>query len=354
MTDEHRTPGTTPNPSDPASSAALPGASAPLSRRSLLRGAVVLGAATAAGGLLDLAGASPAQAAVPGFPTFSYLGQPLDKSRLRYNPTNELIFPSVRYVAGRVTNPLGRWYMYYAPHDAPGGICLAYADSVTGPWHEYDANPIIPRTWASFDVSHVSSPDAFWNPADRRIYLFFHGENHTTRVASSADGRSFTYHNRVVGTSMLPGVSETSYARVFPHPTRSDLYIMLFMGNHGGTRKIYIGWSSSLTSGWQVKPEPLISPSAGEGGQLSGAHYWSRNGGGHVVYHSGSGNIHVARVGTGFDREDHLGVLYDSRSGAPDAGRAAAPSFVEVDGRLHMFYEAGQRGSTNIALARAD
>ncbi|WP_340699090.1 hypothetical protein [Cellulosimicrobium funkei] len=330
----------------------------PLTRRALLRGAVVLGTATATGTLAGTVGGiaapAPAHAAVPGFPTFRYLGQPLDRSTLRYNPTNELIFPSVRYVAGRVENPLGRWYMYYAPHDAPGGICLAYADSVTGPWREHPANPIIPRTWAGFDVSHVSSPDAFWNPADRRIYLFFHGENHTTRVASSADGRSFTYHNRVVGTYMLPGVSETSYARVFPHPTQSGVYVMLLMGNHGGTRKIYVGWSQSLTSGWQVKPEPLITPAAGEGGQVSGAHYWSRNGGGHVVYHAGSGNIHVARVGTSFDREDHLGVLYDSGSAAPDHGRAAAPSFVEVDGRLHMFYEAGQRGSTTIALARAD
>ncbi|QKV71260.1 MULTISPECIES: hypothetical protein [Streptomyces] len=333
---------------------AHPSPTSALSRRRLLRGAAALGTATAAGGALSLAGAPAAHAAVPGFPTFSYYGQVFDKSRLRYNPTNELIFPSVRHVAGRIANPLGRWYMYYAPHDNPGGICLAYADTITGPWREYPNNPVIPRTWASFDVSHVSSPDAFYNPADRKIYLFFHGENHTTRVASSSDGRTFQYHNRVVGTYMLPGVSETSYARVFPHPTKAGMYIMLFMGNHGGTRKIYIGWSHALTSGWQVKPDPLISPRAGEGGQLSGAHYWSRNGGGHVVYHSGAGNIHVARVGTGFDREDHLGVLYDSRSGAPDNGRAAAPSFVEVDGRLHMFYEAGQRGSTNIALARAN
>lgn len=350
MMDDEHVPLRTSQPPVPGPRSGAPGG---LSRRTLLRGAAVLGA-VAAGGLADVSDAPAARAAVPGFPTFRHVGQALDKSALRYNPTNELIFPSVRYVAGRVANPLGRWYMYYAPHDAPGGICLAYADSLAGPWREHDANPVIPRTWASFDVSHVSSPDAFWNPADGRIYLFFHGENHTTRVASSADGRSFTYHNRVVGTYMLPGVSETSYARVFPHPSQSGTYVMLLMGNHGGTRKIYIGWSQSLTSGWQVKTEPLISPVAGEGGQLSGAHYWSRNGGGHVVYHSGSGNIHVAHVGTGFDREEHLGVLYDSSAAAPDHGRAAAPSFVEADGRLHMFYESGQRGSTNIAWARAD
>lgn len=43
----------------------------PLTRRALLRGAVVLGAATATG---TLAAPAPAHAAVPGFPTFRYLG----------------------------------------------------------------------------------------------------------------------------------------------------------------------------------------------------------------------------------------------------------------------------------------
>ncbi|GAB3652737.1 hypothetical protein [Glycomyces tarimensis] len=319
-----------------------------LDRRALLLGAAAAGTTAA----LGVAG--PANAAVPGFPTFTYRKEALNKSSLDYNPTNELIFPSVRYVAGRVQNPLGAWYMYYAPHDAPGGICLAYADSLEGPWKEYSGNPIIPRTWSPhYSVSHVSSPDAYWNAADGRMYLYFHGENTTTRVASSSDGRSFSYDGTVLTTAMLPSdVTEASYARVFPHPVQSGVHVMLFMGNQAGTRKIFIGWSHRLTSGWQFKPKPLIAPRAGEGGQLSGAHYWSRNGGGHVVYHSGAGNIHVAHVGTSFDREEHLGVLFDSASTAPDNGRAAAPSFAEQNGRLYMFYEAGQRSATNIAIAR--
>ncbi|GAB3225222.1 twin-arginine translocation signal domain-containing protein [Glycomyces halotolerans] len=320
-----------------------------LNRRRLLLGAAAAGSAAAFGA------AAPASAAVPGFPTFNHLGVALNKGSLDYNPTDELIFPSIRYVAGRVQNPLGAWYMYYAPHDAPGGICLAYADSLDGPWTEYSANPIIPRTWSPhYSVSHVSSPHALWNDADGRIYLYFHGENTTTRVATSSDGRNFAYGGTVLHTDMLPSdVSEASYARVFPHPVQSGIHVMLFMGNQAGTRKIFIGWSHRLSSGWRFKPDPLISPRSGEGGQLSGAHYWSRNGGGHVVYHSGAGNVHVADVGTSFDRENHLGVLYDSMSGAPDNGRAAAPSFAEENGRLYMFYEAGQRASTNIAVARA-
>ena len=328
-----------------------PGPQPMLDRRSLILGATVLGSAAALG-IAPLATAAPsATAAVPGFPAFTRVGAALDKSTLAYNPTNELIFPSIRHVAGKVRNPLGAWYMYYAPHDAPGGICLAYADSLAGPWREYAGNPIISRTWSPhYSVSHVSSPHALWNAADSRMYLYFHGENTTTRVATSADGRSFDYGGTVLHTGMLPSdVTETSYARVFPHPTKSDTHIMLFMGNQAGTRKIFIGWSTRLASGWQFKHAPLISPAAGEGGQLSGAHYWSRNGGGHVVYHSGAGTIHVADVGTSFDRENHLGVLYTE----PVASRAAAPAFAEDGGRLYMYYEAGQRGNTNIAIARA-
>lgn len=316
-----------------------------LGRRGLLLGAAGAGAVAALGA------AAPARAAIPGFPEFTRLGAALDKSQLDYNPTDELIFPSIRLAAGRVRNPLGKWYMYYAPHDDPGGICLAYADSLEGPWHEFWANPIISNDWRGhFSVPHVSSPHAVWNPADGRMYLYFHGDNRTTRVATSVDGRHFVYGGVVLHTDMVgAGLHEASYARVFPHPVKDGIHIMLYMGRQGQTRKIFIGWSHDLASGWKFKPEPLISPREGEGGQLSGAHYWGRNGGGHVVYHSGAGTMHAAYVGTSFDREDHLGVFYTE----PVATRAAAPSFAEEDGHLYMYYEAGARGNTNIAIARA-
>lgn len=323
-----------------------------MDRRTLLRTAGAAGLAGLGGSLL---GAAPATAAVPGFPAFRHLGEPLDWANLEYNPTKELIFPSIRRVAGRISQPRADWYLYYAPHNDPGGICLAYADSLTGRFTEYPDNPVIPNVWAPhYSVPHVSSPHAHYNAADRHIYLYFHGDNRTTRVARSADGVHFEYVATVVTTAMMPaGVSEASYARVFDHPTDPELYIMLLMGNQSGTRKIFIGWSHKLTSGWKVKPKPLLTPGPGEGGQLSGAHYWSRNGGGHVVYHSGAGTMHVADVGLGFDRERHLGVLHSPLSGSPDNGRAAAPSFAEDGGRLYMFYEAGRRDHTRIALAGA-
>jgi hypothetical protein len=96
-----------------------------LGRRRLLRGAGLLGAASLTGGLGTLAtGAGPAVAAPAGFPNYTYLGQALNHDALRYNPNRELIFPCVRGVYDRISGGLGRYYLYYAPHDEPGGICL--------------------------------------------------------------------------------------------------------------------------------------------------------------------------------------------------------------------------------------
>jgi hypothetical protein len=68
------------------------------------------------------------------------------KSKLRYNPTGELIFPCIRGTAGRIPGALAAYYLYYAPHDAPGGICLAYANSLDEEFTEYPGNPVIGNT----------------------------------------------------------------------------------------------------------------------------------------------------------------------------------------------------------------
>ena len=97
--------------------------------------------------LAPLAAAPPAVAAEP-FPTFAYEGVITDKEKMIYNPTNEFIFPSVFHAGAYLDDPLGEWYLYLAPHDAPAGVMLMYADSLDGPWTEYEANPIIASEWA--------------------------------------------------------------------------------------------------------------------------------------------------------------------------------------------------------------
>ena len=87
-----------------------------------------------------LAGEENRPASIAALPAFRHQGVVLDYKDLKYNPCNDIIIPSV-IATDQLQKPLGRYYMYYAPHNAPGGICLAYADSPAGPWKEYEANP---------------------------------------------------------------------------------------------------------------------------------------------------------------------------------------------------------------------
>lgn len=328
------------------------------SRRIFLRGTVA-GIAATAGLAATGATASPAVAAPGGFPDYKHLKPLLTPSRLKYNPTGEIIFPCIRGVYDRLANPLGRYYLYYAPHDAPGGICLAYGNSLEGPFTEYPANPIVSNNWQPhYKVSHVSSPHVLWNEDVKELWLYFHGENHTTRLARSKDGITFTYDRTVLTKDMLPaGTSETSYARVFRHdlPARGARYVMLFMiNNQSNHRDIAWGWSKDGRD-WTFAQQPLIRHSDVGVNNLSGPHLLTRGGSTFVAYHTGKengGNILISEVGNDFSSRDHLGVLYDSGSAAPENGRAASPSFGTDRGVPYLVYEAGDRLGGSIAVAR--
>ncbi|GAA1661654.1 hypothetical protein [Catellatospora bangladeshensis] len=322
-----------------------------LSRRQLL----AAGAAAAAGGLGAAALGGTAHAAPAGFPTYRYLGTPFTKANLRYNPTNELIFPCIRGVYDKISSPLGRYYLYYAPHDAPGGICLAYGDSLSGQFTEYPNNPIVSNVWSPhYSVSHVSSPHVIWNAANSKFYMYFHGENNTTRMAWSTDGVNFTYFGRVLHTGVIPGSTETSYARVFEHavPGLGNKYVMVFMGVTNGTRKIFWGWSADGKT-FSFDPTPLVTPGPDGQTDIAAPHLLKRNNTTYVVYHGNGGDMFLTEVGNSFDREVHLGVFHPAMDAWPDRGRAAAASFGTDGGVQYMFYEAGPRLDGTIAVARA-
>ncbi len=117
-------------------------------------------------------------------------------------------------------------------------------------------------------------------------------------------------------------------------------------------RKIFWGWSADGRN-WSFDPQPLVSPAGDGQSDLSGPHLLSLNGTTYVVYHGGSDRMYLTEVGNSFDREVHLGVLHTPRTGAPDNGRSAAPAFGADGGVSYMFYEAGRRSSSTIAVARA-
>ncbi|MFC3996779.1 hypothetical protein ACFOVU_12690 [Nocardiopsis sediminis] len=343
-----------PTPADPARA---------IGRRTLLTGAV---AATAVAALGELpappAAASTAAASAPPtaaavLPEYTYLRRALDTANLAYNPTGEFIFPCLRGTAGRLPDAPGRFLLYYAPHERPGGICVAYADTPEGPYTEHPGNPIVARDWAPhYSVSHVSSPHVLWNAQEREMWLYFHGENTTTRLARSRNGIDFTYEGAVLTTSMLPeGTTEASYARVFEHPLadRGSRYVMVFMRNDTTDRRsIGWGWSRDGIS-FDFDPEPLIDHAAVGADNVSGAHLVERNNSTYVAYHTGEGDIRLTEVGRDFSLRRHLGTIHRPLAGPPDNGRSAAPSYSVHQGTEYMVYEAGHRLEATIAIARA-
>jgi hypothetical protein len=326
--------------------------SSSVSRRGVLRGAAVLGAAAAAGaGGIALAG--NANAAGPGgMPTFAYLRDALTIPQLRYNPTGEFIFPCIRGVGDVLSGARAKYYLYYAPHENPGGICVAYSNSLEGPFTEYNANPLIDNRLPSTTVTHVSSPHVIYDAPTRQFFCYFHGENTTTRVARSADGINFTNETPILSTRLVPGTSETSYARVFEHslPGRNNRYVMVFMGVKNG-RRIFYGWSPNGWDNWQFSPTPLVNREPDGQGDIAGPSLVKRNGTVYVTYHGSDGRMRITEVGNAFDRENHLGVFHSPI--ASDNGRTAAPSFGSMNGKEYMFYEAGQRLNARICIAKA-
>lgn len=340
-------------------------------RRQILRATAVTGAVLGAGGVGAVLGGGSATASETaagaaavdgpaGLPKFEYVKTLLRPEDLDYNPTGEIIFPCVRGVYDKLSKPLGRYYLYYGPHDAPGGICLAYGDSLEGPFTEYPGNPIIDNHFAHLEVSHVASPHVLWVPELREFFLYFHGENTVTRLARSKDGVNFTYDKAVLSTRLQPsGTTETSYARVFPHnlPSHDDArYVMVFMGNNTTNRR-YIGWGWSKDArNWTFDQKPLIHPSEVGSRDIAAPCVLEHGGSTYVIYHQNreaGGNMLVTEVGKDFSKRNHLGVFHSAMQGPPDNGRCAAPSFGTMGGVPYMIYEAGARLEGSIAVAKA-
>lgn len=276
-----------------------------------------------------------------------------------WNPTKEFIFPSVFHAGEHLSEPLAEWYIYYAPHDAPGGINLMYADSLDGPWTQHENNPVISNEWDPYySVSHVSSPDAFWNEEAGELFLYFHGENHTSRYATSDDGVTFTYGDTVMTTTQFGRDStEASYARVFEHPDPESewSYGMFFMVNdRANVRRIALALSRDGIE-WEAQPGWVVEPGSAEGANVSAANLWFWEGQYYVLYGSSAGTIFARTIDPSLTEVGEVAQpLFIPEAVPPQEGRAASPEILTVDGRTHLFLEVGGRSSTTIAHAVLD
>lgn len=318
-----------------------------------IRGGAVIAAAMLAAALIP---ASPAAALEP-LPDFSYAGEVTVAEDLAYNPTGEFIFPSVLHASDYFAEPLGEWYLYYAPHENPGGVSLMYADSLDGPWTEHTANPVVANVWAPFySVNHVSSPDVIWNDAEDLLFLYFHGANDQTRYATSADGVTFGYGGTAVTNAMGGATTtETAYARVFPHPDPASAfeYGMFYMENTtANSRRIRLAESIDGRA-WTVRPTPVITPGSLDAGNVSAANLFEWGGQLYIIYHASSKKIFARTIDPTLTTVGAPVLLHASSGVGDDVGRVASPEIVVDRGTPYLFYEAGERLDATIAYAKA-
>ena len=301
-----------------------------------------------------------------GLPTFDTATVVLEIADCSYNPTGEVIFPCVVDVAKHVRNPIDRYYLFYAPHGPPADICVATAPALSGPWTEFDRNPIIPRDWQPhYQVSHVSSPHVLWIEEEALFFCFFHGENTTTRYASSKNGIDWTYEGVSLTVDDLPPSESISYNRVFRHElSQTCRYVQTIVQYHPSRHGLYIARSHDARH-WTVDPKPLITPA-----DVPGSTYtWSPCliewcGQWFMVYHVDFATpdhkhgdelhtpIYASQVNLELTQARQPQLLVDQKRFTHlPKGRVSDPFLLEEDGKLYLFAAAGATPTTQIVCA---
>lgn len=198
---------------------------------------------------------SPASARGP-LPQFEFQGIALHPQNLDYSPNDDLIHPAIVKTEGRVKNPLGKYYLYYAPHKHIA-ISMAYSDSLDGPWTEYKGNPV---------VEGPSAPEIRWMEEHRTFFLWGHRKNSQTELWTSDDGIHFKYDSVSIKAASI-GTRNATYNRVYEYPLKrfGSRYITLYSGFIEGReiRCIWLAYSKDAKNWTQIKT-PLVEPVEGE------------------------------------------------------------------------------------------
>jgi len=230
-------------------------------------------------------------------PEFTFKGVVLHPDGLSWAPTGELEHPTVIKMEGRVKNPLGRYYLYYAPHKHVG-IGMVYSDNIEGPWKEYQGNPVL---------EGPAAPDIRWIKERGKFYMWGHRKNSQTELWTSNDGLRFEYKGISI-TAKNIGTRNASYTRVYEYPLKQygSKYIMLYSGfiEEGGIQCVWLAHSTDAEHWIQLKT-PLVEPVTGENDDIYCASLLQWDSRNFIVYQDHTswrgGNIKYVEV----DRELH-------------------------------------------------
>jgi len=296
----------------------------------------------------------------------------LDPEDLAYNPCHDVIFPSIVATAGRIRQAADAYYMYYAPHDSPGGICLAHAPALAGPWKEHSGNPLIKNDWPPhYKVGHVSAPHAIWVAGESRLFVYYHGDNDQTHYAVSENGIDFTYGGVALDQSdfadFVRGIYDrVFYGRVFEHrlPSKDNAYIMLVVrsSNQGPHKRgIYLSWSKDARR-WSP-PVPVNGLSGADATAWSPCLFHLRDKY-YIAYHADVSaiasdpkphtDIRVDEFDADFVVRKPLGVMLDRRLFGADNARVSDPLVLVEGETVYLLTAIGDRLNQSIALATAN
>jgi hypothetical protein len=289
--------------------------------------------------------------------------------------------PTVIRVPEWVSNPLGRYYMYFANHMGEF-IRLAYADAITGPWRIHEPGVLHVRDTAMFRpgpdpaetlddfYTHVASPEILIDRVGRRIVMWFHGwwTNGEQWPADPAAARAWAqqrgysqFTQAAVSTDGLrfsaePAITRTPYLRVFQH---EGYY-------YGVSRLGRLSRSKDPLAGFEPGPNPFRDgPYAGRIRHVALVKRGARL---HVFF-TGIGDapervmlstidlggewtawkatdpVEVLQPETGYECTDHPNRPSEAGDIAVPVRQIRDPFVFEEDGRAYLFYSiCGEQG----------
>ena len=291
--------------------------------------------------ILLLSGYSTRGQAGP-LPKFTFKGIALHPESLSYAPTEQLVHPSIVKMRGRVKNPLGKYYLYYAPHKHIA-ISMAYSDSIEGPWTEYQGNPVI---------KGPSAPDIRWIKEKGKFYMWGHRKNSQTELWTSDDGLRFEYKGISI-TAKKIGTRNATYTRMYEYPLKryGSKYIMLYSGfiKERGIRCVWLAYSTDVENWTQLKI-PLVEPVAGENNDIYGPSLLQWENRNFIVYQDHTtwrgGNIKYVEVDSELNPVGNKGerfVLMDPPPDPPLKDRYRGGEFYLENDTLYLYSSASSK-----------
>jgi hypothetical protein len=276
-------------------------------------------------------------------PNFTFEKVALHPKDLKYSPTEQLIHPTIIETEGRIENPLGKYYMYYAPHKHIA-TSMAYSDSLDGPWKEYTKNPVI---------EGPSAPDIRWIEEKKLFYMWGHKKNSQTELWTSKDGIQFEYHSVSVKASEI-GTRNATYSRCYEYPLKKygSRYIMLYSGFIEGENKnircVWLAHSKDAINWTQLKT-PLIEPIEGDGNDLYGPAWIRWKNKNYVTFQDHTswrgGNLKYVEVDEEFTpvgRGGERHILIDPPDEPPVNNRYRGAEFYIANNKLYLYSSASK------------